>query len=177
MKTDQITIRISSELKEQLYEIAEQRDIKPSEFIRQTLESAVDPNQIDTETRLDLLEGQIHGYEWTNIQIKAIKAAATVISIDKNMPIDQSLANVSKVTREAYSGDPSIADQLSRSNREKTSLQMIHQLQSDLDLSSIAVLALNLIVCTGLGIHYDEDIFQVTDFSMLTMQYIRDSQQ
>ncbi len=175
MKTDQITIRISPELKQQLQESAKLHSMKTTEFIRQTLERVGDPKQIDVEARVEQLEKHILGYFWRNMEIIVIKALAMVVSMDKNMPIDQCLFLVSTKATEVFGTSPSVATQIPRSKREEMDLKFVHKVQSDLDLSPIAIMAISLIISTYLGMVYEEEIFQLTDFSMQTMQYLRDN--
>ena len=89
-KKEQLNIRISSELKTQLTRVSEERNLSLSDFIRTTLENAIN-NGEDLENRISSIEDKMN-IDWDKHERRVLYAGATIANLDTGIPMDKCMA-------------------------------------------------------------------------------------
>ncbi|MHA2251499.1 MAG: plasmid mobilization protein [Candidatus Kariarchaeaceae archaeon] len=173
-KDEQITLRISSEQKEQLQEMADTHNMTISEYLRDQIEEMVNPTaKINIESRVTQLEERFDDPRWRGIELKTLKAVAMIVSIDTKIPIDKAIREVSGLINQEFDVTARELSKVSRIEREKYDLLVINELKETLSVSEKGLTLISLLVLSYLSIAYNDDLFQMTDFSIETMDRIR----
>ena len=169
IKTEQINLRISSELKSQLTRVAAEQGISMSDYIRQTLEDSIQGDTV--KERITSIEEQLK--TTSDLNISALLDAASLIgSIDTNLPIEKCYSISLQIATQAQL-DPEQLLSLSRVEMETNYLTVQDKIKSELGLSDRAIAFISLMFTTFTGITYKEAIFAGKPLAIKTLERLR----
>ena len=166
-KLEQMNIRLSEKLKENITNLAEEKGLKTSDFVRQTLEEAIEGKS--KENIANLLKTN-----FSNREKIILQAAAFIAHIDTGRPLVDCLKIALKVAEEQKITEIADPMNISREEREKITLDINKVVAEKLQVSNKALTYIRLILTTYIGLLYNEDIFRMTPLSMKVMDEIKD---
>lgn len=167
-KSEQLNLRISTELKLRLQQTAETNGISASDFIRKSLTDAISSKNSKNDDRIQELENKLD-IKWGQFERKLIMAAATISSMDTGLPLDHCIKTLINET----SGINLKKGDTSRGEMEKEFLHIHTLMYQKLGVSETAKLSISLIASTYFAMLYSEDILGPTPFSLKTMERLR----
>ena len=165
-KLEQMNIRLSAKLKDKIQELAKENDLKTSDFVRQTLEEA-----IEGKSKKNEVEEMLSNF--TNHERHMLQAIAFIAHSDTGRPIVECMKIVLEVGGKNFQN----LSHISEFNREEAERQAMHlnELSSQkLQVSPLAIVFIRIIILTFFGLTYDQDIFQLTPLSISTMEAIKE---
>lgn len=165
-KLEQMNIRLSENLKKNITNLAEEKGLKTSDFVRQTLEEAIEGKSNNSFN--NLLKPN-----FSNREKIILQAAAFIAHIDTGRPLVDCLKIALDVAEEQKITEIPDPMSLSRDEREKRTLEINKIVAEKLQVSNQALTYIRLILTTYIGLLYNEDIFRMTPLSMLVMDEIR----
>ncbi|MCY3410106.1 MAG: toxin-antitoxin system HicB family antitoxin [Candidatus Heimdallarchaeota archaeon] len=161
MKSAQLNLRISENLKQKLSEQAEQEGISLSDLIRQTLEQSI------TNKKHELHEPD---------RIKQLRrlmyAGAHIASIDTGKPLEECLA-ITRTVMEQEALNVDHLSTLSRRQLEQFLLRFHPVLQNQLGVSDRVLIHTKLMFATLLGQWYDDHILDLSPLSETILKALR----
>lgn len=162
-KTEQINMRISLSLKEDLTEAAREAGISMSDYIRQALQ-----NSIEQANGQDLDSGQL----WEKYITRMLYAGATIVNLDTNIPLDQCISTTLRVIE---GSGHSISDLLNapRNKLEEEYLKIQEKIKGQLNISEEAMSYLNLMATMFSSLLYHEHVFEMSPMSVVALERIR----
>ena len=164
-KLEQMNIRLSEGLKKKITHLAKEKDLKTSDFVRQTLEEALKEKPRDEIENIS---------NFTSSERIILQAAAFIAHTDTNRPLVECLKIALDVAKEQKITEISDPTKLSREEREKFTLEVNNSVTEKLQVSDLALTYIRLILVTYLGLIYNQDIFQMTPFSMEAMKGVKE---
>jgi predicted transcriptional regulator len=165
-KLDQMNIRLTSELKDKIQELAKERDVKTSDFVRQTLEDAIEGKSIERERNLftaNILTRERH----------ILQAIAFIAHTDTGRPLVDCLKIALQEVKDQEMTEMVDPIKYTREERETHALKINTAVAEKLRISPLALTFIRLILTTYFGIIFNQDIFQLTPLSMETMGEIK----
>ena len=164
-KLEQINIRLSEGLKKKITDLAKEKDLKTSDFVRKTLGDA-----LKEKSKENLVEIA----NFTSRDRIVLQAAAFIAHTDTVRPLVDCLNIALEVAKQQMSTEIADPMKLSREEREKYTLELNSTVAKKLQVSKQALTYIRLLLVTYLGLIYNQDIFQMTPLSMETMKGIKE---
>ena len=168
VKLEQMNIRLSETLKNKITDLAKEKDLKTSDFVRQTLEDAIEGRSRQGDNEFSL--SNLHSRERYILQ-----AIAFIAHTDTGKPLVDCLKVALEVAEKQKIKDFVDPTKFSREIREKQILKINEIVSEKLQISSLALTFIRLMITTYLGIIYNQEIFQATPLSVRTMEEIKQS--
>jgi predicted DNA-binding protein len=170
MKTSNITVRVSEDIKEKLRQMAEKEGITESQYVRSLITKAIEKkDQKDEadllEERLKKLESQVES-EPIGMESKFLMAMAYVFSIDTGQPMHKIVADTNKYIEEKFGYSIEVLNSFSREERERIFTDLYDYFDREFNPSTVAYLMIECIFVTFLSFIYPSPIFMITPFSM-----------
>ncbi len=170
MKTSNITVRVSEDVKEKLKQLSDEAGITESQYVRSLITKAIvkkdQKEEADVlEDRLRKLESQIES-EPIGMESKFIMAMAYVFSIDSGEPMHKIVADTNKYLENKFGYSIEILNSFSREEREKIFTDLYDFFEKEYGPSTVAYLMVECIFLTFLSFTYPSPIFMITPFSM-----------
>jgi hypothetical protein len=169
-KTEQVNLRIQSELKSKLSEISDKKGISMSDFIRQKLEEAI-ISKDKIEHRIASLE-KAFSTEGGKLIRRMMYAGANIASIDTGLPLDHCLS-ITIQTLEEFDILEINMMQLSRADLESIYIRIQEKIKEKLQLSDRAIAFLRVLFASLTGMLYDEHLFDMSPMSVITLERLR----
>lgn len=151
-KLEQMNIRISENMKDRITEIAKKKNIKTSDFVRQTLEEA-----IEGKSQSEINELLITNF--SNRETIILKAAAFIAQTDTGKFMADCLKIAMQVAKEFNLASIADPTKISREEREKQTMEINKEVSKRLQVSPKGNFLIHLLLVTYMGINYNEDIF------------------
>lgn len=161
MKNDQITIRISKELKDKIDIEAKSRKITSSQFIRELLENGMEGS--NKNSRLRSYEPN-YNLQSENKRDLLTAALTHIISIDSGIPVNEAIEKVEIIFEEILSPLLDIS-KLSRKNTEEELNSNLFR--EDVPMSKLAQYVLSIICLTFNSVETNSGIFQPYGLSLI----------
>lgn len=170
MKTSNITVRVSEDIKEKLKQLSEEAGITESQYVRSLITKAIVKKDQKDETdiledRLRKLESQIES-EPIGMESKFIMAMAYVFSIDSGQPMHKIVGDTNKYLENKFGYSIEILNSFSREERERIFTDLYDFFDKEYEPSTVAYLMVESIFLTFLSFTYPSPIFMITPFSM-----------
>ncbi|MFW9930317.1 MAG: hypothetical protein ACFFD1_13055 [Candidatus Thorarchaeota archaeon] len=146
-KSDQMNIRISADLKEKIQSLARERNLKTSDFVRQTIEDAI--------------EGKPSISKEQSFAQSVLRAGGLIAQIDSGKSIHVCMQTIFQVAEENYVELYGFSSKMSREERELEGLKVKDAIAKKLNLSPIASMCIVLMITTYHGFLYNQDILQI----------------
>ena len=160
-----MNIRLSAKLKEKIQELAKESDIKTSDFVRQTLEEAIEgKSKKDEEEILS---------PFSNRERHLLQAVAFIAHTDTGKPIVECMKLALEVGGENFQNLSNLSE-VSREEAEKQAMHLNRIASERLKVSPLANVFIRIIILTFFGLTYDQHIFDVTPLSISTMEAIKE---
>ena len=166
-KLEQMNIRLSENLKKNISNLAEEKGLKTSDFVRQTLEEAVEGKSTDEIN--NLLKSN-----FSNREKIILQGVAFIAHTDTGRPLIDCLKTALDVAEEKKLTKIADPNNVNREEREKITLEINKVVAEKLQVSSQALVYIRLVLTTYMGLLYNEDIFRMTPLSMLVMEEIKE---
>lgn len=166
-KLEQMNIRLSETLKKNITNLAEKKGLKTSDFVRQTLEEAI-------EGKSSLEITNLLKSNFSNREKIILQAVAFIAHTDTDQPLIDCLRTALEVAEEKKINQIADPINVSREEREKITLEINKVVAEKLQVSSQALTYIRLLLTTYMGLLYNEDIFRMTPLSMLVMEEIKE---
>lgn len=164
-KVDQMNIRLSPKLKDKLQELAKENEQKTSDFVRQTLEDAIEGKVSKEQNKLNLSN-------FTNRERHILQAAAFIAHVDTEKPMIDCMKAALQTVKAKFKDLPNTTT-LKREEREEQAKKLNTIVAKELGVSPLAVLFIRIIILTFFGLAYDQDIFQMSPLSIETIEEMR----
>ena len=165
-KLEQMNIRLSESLKKKIITLAGEKELKASDFVRQTLEEAIEGSSRE-EHNERLLKNFQSG------QRHLLQAAAFIAHTDTGRPMVDCLKIALEIAESQNISELSDINKLTREEREGMTLQVNEVVAQKLQVSPLALTFIRLMLTTYIGVLYNQEIFQMTPLSMKTMEEIK----
>ena len=165
-KLEQMNIRLSAKLKDKIQELAKENDLKTSDFVRQTLDEAI-------EGRFKRNEGEEILSKFSNHERHMLQAVALIAHTDTGRPIVDCMKIALEVGEKHFLNLSNISE-LSREEAERQAMQLNKIASQKLQVSSLAIVFIRIMILTFFGLAYDQEIFQLTPLSISTMEAIKE---
>ena len=165
-KLEQMNVRLSESLKKKIIALAEEKDLKTSDFVRQTLEEAIEGGSVE-DTKDKLLKNFQSG------QRQILQAAAFIAHTDTGRSLVDCLKTALEIAENQKITEIADIDKLTREEREEITLQVNDLVAQKLGISALALTFVRLMLTTYIGVLYNQEIFQMTPLSMKTMDEIK----
>lgn len=165
-KIEQMNIRLSAKLKDKIQELAKKKDIKTSDFVRQTLEEAIEGTSKKVE------EDEILS-AYSNRERHLLQAIAMIAHTDTGRPVVDCMKIALELGGTNFQNLTNITS-LGREESEKQAMQLNKVASEKLQISPLAVVFIRIIILTYFGLAFDQNIFDVTPLSIATMEAIKE---
>lgn len=165
-KIEQMNIRLSAKLKDKIQGLAKDKEMKTSDFVRQTLEEAIEGKSRHIEED-ELLS------DFSSRERHMLQAVAFIAHTDTGRDIVDCMKIALELAGENFKNMASISN-LTRGEAENQAMQLNDLASKKLQVSPLAVVFIRIIILTFFGFTYEQNIFELTPLSISTMEAIKE---